>query len=374
MHGNRSGGGGDPATGARMRIGLLAPPWASIPPAGYGGTEFVVDQLARGLTGAGHDVVLFATGDSTCPVTRRWLYERAQPDRLGDPSIEARHVLRAFEDLADCDIVHDHTTLGPLLSQSRLPGVPVVATNHARFSPEISALYAAAGSRVAVVAISRSQRAEAPEVPVAAVIHHGLDPARYPFGERNGGYALFLGRMSPDKGPDRAARVARRAGLPLLIAAKMWGPSERRYFDEQVAPLLGDGVRYVGEVGGRDKLALLAGASVLINPLRWNEPFGLVAIEALACGTPVVTHPRGAMPEIVEHGATGFLCQDEDAMVAALGRLGEIDRRRCRAAVERHFTTARMTRDHLLLYRRLLEEPPTPPSPTRQRSPSASVA
>ncbi|HLF40544.1 MAG TPA: glycosyltransferase family 4 protein, partial [Acidimicrobiia bacterium] len=313
-----------------MRIGLVAPPWVPVPPTGYGGTEAVVDLLARGLRAAGEEVVLFTLGCSTCPVPRRWVYEEPQVP-MGIAAAEARHVVRAYRVLTDCDVIHDHTLLGPSFAPR---ATPVVTTNHGPFDPGAREIYGAVARRVPIIAISYSQRATAPELPIAAVIHHGIDPEAFPVGTGSGGYLLFLGRMAPEKGAHRAIEVARRAGLPLVLAAKMREPAERRYFAECVEPHLGADVDFVGEVPQEDKAALLGGARALLNPITWAEPFGLVMLEALACGTPVLSFPNGAAPEIVEHGRTGFLCRDEADMVAAVERLDQLRRSDCRAAVE----------------------------------------
>lgn len=334
-----------------MRIMLIAPPWLPVPPRSYGGTERVVDLLARGFAAAGHDVLLCTTGDSTCPVERRFVYEEAQ-GILAGAAVELRHLLHAYEVAGDFDIVHDHTLLGPLF-MSTGTDVPVVTTNHGPFDPELRAVYGEIGRRVPIIAISRSQAAAAADIPIAGVIHHGIDTAEFPFRETPDDYWVFLGRMNQTKGPDRAAEVAREAGVRLVIAAKMREPEERRYFEERVRPLLGDRVVYVGEVGGREKLDLLAGARGLLNPIRWPEPFGLVMVEALACGTPVLAFPSGAAREIVTHGVNGFLCADEADMVRRMGEVDRIDRRACRESVESSFSIDRMVNDHLALYERL---------------------
>jgi glycosyltransferase involved in cell wall biosynthesis len=341
-----------------LRIGLIAPPWVPVPPTVYGGTELVVDVLARGLREAGCDVVLFTTGDATCPVRRQWLY----PEALGTEAFargDREHAERAYDVLADAgvDVIHDHTLAGPLLFDRHPRGVPVVTTVHGELVPSLRALYgAAAAGGVSVVTISHAQRRTGPDVCVAATIHHGIEVERFPVGDGGGGYVLFLGRMSPDKGAHRAIEVAREAGRPIVLAAKMWEPDERRYFAEQVEPLLGTDAAYVGEVGGREKLELLGGAEALVNPIRWHEPFGLVMIEALACGTPVLSFVEGAAPEIVEHGRTGFLCADEQDMAVALGCVADLDRFACRAAVEQRFSAACMVAKHLDLYGRLVDE------------------
>lgn len=337
-----------------IRVGLIAPPWVAVPPPDYGGTELVIDQLARGLTRAGCEVLLFATGDSTCPVPRRWLYPTAL-GTVADPEAEIAHVERAYRDLADIDVIHDHTLSGPLRADIRRDGPPVVTTLHGELIAELRPKYVQAARHVSIVAISHAQRRSAPEVPVAAVVHHGIDLEESALGPGDGGYVLFLGRMSPTKGAHRAIRVARAAGRPILLAAKMWEPAERRYFAEQVEPLLGADATYLGEVSGKEKVELLAGAEALINPIRWPEPFGLVMIEALACGTPVLSFAEGAAPEIIEHGRTGFLCLDEDDMAARLTRVAALDRSACRASAEARFSTERMVAEHVALYRRLLD-------------------
>jgi glycosyltransferase involved in cell wall biosynthesis len=337
-----------------MKVALVAPPWLPVPPVAYGGTELVVDTLARGLVAAGHEVALFTTGDSTCPVERHWVYGRARADAMQSVTVELRHLVHAYTRLDDADIVHDHTVAGPLLSAG-FDAPPVVTTNHGPFTDDAKALYLALGGSVPIVAISRHQASTAGPVAVARVIHHGLSVERYPFGTGAGGYVLFLGRVSPDKGVRQAIEVARRAGRPLVIAAKLREPVEHEYFRTEIAPLLDDDVRFVGEVGGERKLGLLAGARALVNPIRWDEPFGLCMAEALACGTPVVASPRGAAPEIVDDGVTGFLCGDEDAMAAALrDGVSRLDRAACRAAVIERFSEERMARDHVDLYEDVL--------------------
>ncbi len=336
-----------------MHIGLLAPPWAPVPPSAYGGTEAVVDRLARGMQAAGHRVTLFTTGDATCEVDRRWVYERSEGMRIGAAVVELRHLVHGYEALRHCDIVHDHTVVGPVYAE-RFGELPVVTTNHGPFDAELLDVYRSVAHRVPIVAISQAQAATARGLPLAGVIHHGIDVDRFEVGRGDGGYLLFLGRMTPDKGAEQAARVARRAGMPLVIAAKMREAPERHYFEERVRPLLGPDVEFVGEVGGQAKADLLAGAVGLLNPIQWPEPFGLVMIEALAAGTPVVVTPRGAAPEIVDHGTTGFLAETEDELVDAVGRLGTLDRAGCRAAVEARFSTTKMVDEHLALFDRVL--------------------
>jgi glycosyltransferase involved in cell wall biosynthesis len=321
----------------------------------YGGTELVVDHLARGLVAAGHEVRLFTTGDATCPVERRWVLPVAV-GTTGSMIDELAHVEAAYRELGGCDVIHDHTLFGPLWAIANGIRPPVVTTAHGEFTPELIDLYTTIGRQLAVVAISHHQRSTAPSVPVARVIHHGIDVDRVPFGRGDGGYVAFLGRMHPAKGVHRAIEVARAAGKHLVIAAKMWEPAERRYFVECVEPLLGPDAVYIGEVGAAEKAHLLAGAESLVNPIRWAEPFGLVMIEALAAGTPVVSFAEGAAPEIVDHGVTGFLCADEAEMAARLLDARGLDRSTCRRVAEERFSTRRMVDDHVALYRRLVGE------------------
>jgi glycosyltransferase involved in cell wall biosynthesis len=298
---------------------------------------------------------LFTTGDSTCPVERRFLLPEAEGNRIGANVPELRHVMAAYDDdlVRAADIVHDHTVFGPVYGQ-QFDDVRLVTTIHGPFVEELVDIYGRIAKRVPVIAVSHAQRKPAPQVPIARVIHHGVDVNEFPVGTGSGGYALFLGRMAADKGAHTAITVARKAQVPLLMAGKMREPAEFEYFETQVEPLLGDDARYLGEVPHDHKVQLLADARAVLFPIRWNEPFGLVMIEALACGTPVLAFPEGAAPEVIEDGRTGFLCHDEAAMAEALGRIDTIDRKACRAAVEGYFSTERMVREHLDLFESII--------------------
>jgi glycosyltransferase involved in cell wall biosynthesis len=337
-----------------MRVALIAPPWLPVPPPAYGGTEAVVDRLARGLLAAGHEVCLFTTGDSTCPVPRAWSLPSSAVAKMGDSVTELRHLVHAYEAVGDFDIVHDHTVLGPTYA-STLGDLPVVTTNHGPFNEDLKVIYASIAARVPIIAISHDQARTAGAIPIAAVIHHGVEPERFPVGQGDGGYVCFLGRMNQTKGVREAGLAARETGVPLLIAAKNREPLEQQYFETQVRPLLGAGVEYLGELSGQDKLDLLGGARALLNPIQWHEPFGLVMIEALACGTPVLAFPNGAVPEIVDHGKTGYLCAGHAELVEAIDQIDALDRAACRAAVEERFSNTRVVRDHLELYAAVLQ-------------------
>ncbi|HET8618822.1 MAG TPA: glycosyltransferase family 4 protein [Acidimicrobiales bacterium] len=341
-----------------MRIGVVAPPWVAVPPARYGGTEAVIDELARGFERAGHDVMLWTTGDSTCQVPRGHVLAEAQGERMGVAAVELDHVIAGYEALTawGADIVHDHTLTGPLCAEGYHP--PVVTTSHGPFEGELAALYRRIAPRVPVIAISHDQAHRARTIPIAAVVHHGLDTDAYPAGDGGGDdggpYFLFLGRIIPDKGADHAARAVRQMGGRLLIAGKMQEAHEHRFFAEQLEPLLGDDVVYLGEVPHDEKLRLLAGATALVNPLRWPEPFGMVMIEALACGTPVVAYRYATAPEIIDDGVTGYLCDGLDDLAAKLAEAPRLDRTACRAAVADRFSTDRMVADHITLFERVL--------------------
>jgi glycosyltransferase involved in cell wall biosynthesis len=354
-----------------MRIGLIAPPWVPVPPPAYGGTEAVMDRLARGLVRAGHDVLLAAAADSTCPVPRvagtAPAGERA-PVFL-DTVAELRHVVTSYAAMDAVDVVHDHTVAGPVY-RHRPRSTPVAATNHGPFDADSTPVYRAMRD-TAVVAISHHQASTATGVAIAAVIHHGIDVDAVPVGRGDGGYASFLGRMCPDKGPRQAALIARAAGVPLRMAAKIREPAERDYFDAAVRPLLCSDVEYVGELGLHDKLELLGASFALLNPLQWPEPFGLVMIESLATGTPVVATPAGAAPEIIDDGLTGFLRGGGRLpLAAALLAAADLDRTACRAAALERFDTERMVRRHVRLYTDLLTGR-APTLPTVRRKPSA---
>jgi len=350
-----------------VRIGIIAPPWIPVPPPAYGGTEAVLDTLARGLQDAGHDVLLFATGDSTCAVPTASVFPEALGLGVSGSASELRHVIAAYEAMAEfgADVVHDHSLVGPFYAQT-LSAIAVVTTAHGPFTTDLGDLYRALGDRVPVIAISRDHARTPGDVPITATIHHGVRVADYPMGAGDGGYAVFLGRMHPDKGVDTACRVAHAAGVPLRIAAKMREPEEKAWFTKMVRPLLGDGIDYVGELGPADKLALLADAVCLLNPICWSEPFGMVMIEALACGTPVVVTPRGAAPEIVEDGVTGFVRSTIAGLAVGVQGASGLDRRTCRAAAVERFSAERLVADHVDCYEMAISRAWTPTTARRR--------
>jgi len=337
-----------------MRIAQVAPLFERVPPHRYGGTERVVSYLTDELVSRGHAVTLFASGDSLTKA--RLVPGCARSLRLWDPSLDAvalhlGMLLRVYERARDFDVIHCHTDyLG--LPFARASAVPTVLSLHGRLDTrEVHPLYRPF-PEVSFVSISAAQRTSLDGVRWAGTVHHGLPPDLYPFREKRGRYLVFLGRMSPEKCPDAAIRVAIRAGVPLRIAAKVDGP-DRSYFEGVVRPLLDHPlVEFLGEVDDRDKAELLGDALALLFPIDWPEPFGMVLIEALACGTPVIARPRGSVPEIITDGRTGFVCETEDEMVAAVARVARLSRATCRADFEQRFTAGAMAAAYVHVYER----------------------
>lgn len=338
-----------------MRILQVAPPWFAVPPARYGGIELVVASLADGLVAAGHDVTLLASGGSTTTATLRSVYADPPSTDLGDAATELVHVM-ATDDLGDFDVVHDHTLLGTARLAAR--GTRgVVHTLHGPWSERARRLHRRLGEAVALVAISHDQARRADDVPIAAVVHNGIDVDHYPVGLDRTDEIAFLGRANPEKGPELAIEVARRTGRPLAMAIKVNEPDERAYWDDVLVPRLrGVDARVVLDATHAEKTALLARAHALVVPLQWDEPFGLVMAEAGACGTPVVAFARGAAPEIVCHGETGLLVAPDrgvDGLCAAVEAAGCIEPAACRHRVATHFSDQAMVEGYLDLYERV---------------------
>jgi glycosyltransferase involved in cell wall biosynthesis len=337
-----------------MRIGLVVAPWIPVPPVGYGGIERVVDCLARGFLAAGHDVLLAAASDSTCPAPLVHGMRPSERAELGFTLSELSHVIRAYEGLSSVDVIHDHTLAGPLVGR-RQSGVPVVTTIHGPLTPASADLYRAMAANTAIIGISRDQTSHVPDVPVTRVIHHGMDVSAVPAGSGKGGYVCFVGRICADKGVLEAIHIARRAGIPLRIAAKMREPDEIEYFRSVIEPLLGSNEEFLGELGDADKYRLMGEAMAFLNPIQWSEPFGLVMIESLSTGTPVVGTSIGSAPEIVDHGKTGYLGPVEE-LHRFIPLAAGLDRSHCRDRALQLFSTERMVGNHLDLYAKLLEK------------------
>ncbi|WP_022893776.1 glycosyltransferase [Agromyces subbeticus] len=339
-----------------MRIGIIAPPWIPVPPPAYGGIESFIDTLAQAIVRAGHQAVLAASGDSTSPVERLPGFPPSGSDTMGLTTHELRHLIRAYAQLDDVDVIVDNTLAGPILARTAATA-PVVTIAHGPFIPLVQELYGAASPDMTFVAISHHHASTAGTVRIARVIHHGICVADVPIGP-GGNDACFVGRMNPTKGVVEAILVAERAGIPLRIAAKMREPAERAYFNEAVRPILGRNAEYIGELSTADACALMGASCALVNPIQWDEPFGLVMIESLAAGTPVVATPRGSVPELVDDGVTGFVRAGIDELAAALGDVTALDRADCRARAEADFTDARMARDYLDLFADVISADP----------------
>jgi len=330
---------------------MLAPISWRTPPRTYGPWELVTSLLTEALIARGVHVTLFATADS---ITAGTLEAVVPAPYSEDPSIEpkvweALHIAHCFEQAERFDLIHNQYDFMPL-AFSRLVDTPVVTTIHGFSSPRILPAYRAYQDRVHYVAISEADRA--PGLRYAATIHHGIRLADFPFVADGGDSLLFFGRIHPDKGPAAAIEVARRTGRALTMAGIV---QDEGYHAREVAPHLdGTRVRYLGPVGGELRTRTLGHAAALLHLIDFEEPFGLSVVEALACGTPVIATRRGSMPELIEHGVTGFLVDTPDEAVAAVGRLREIDRAACRASVAQRFTVDRMADAYLALYRRIL--------------------
>lgn len=338
-----------------MKIAQIAPLYESVPPKYYGGTERVVSFLTEELVKQGHDVTLFASGDSQTaarlvPGSRRSLrLDKGCVDQL------AHHVLmleKFYQRADEFDVAHFHTDylhypLTRRLLHSHL------TTLHGRLDiPDLQPLYREFND-MPVVSISDSQREPLPMANWLGTVYHGLPRDLFRFHAEPGSYFAFLGRISPEKRVDRAIEIARKVGMPLKIAAKI-DQIDLRYFKTKIEPLLpGPFVEYIGEVGDREKEAFLGNAFALLFPIDWPEPFGLVMIEAMACGTPVIAYRRGSVPEVIEDGTTGFLVSDLKEAVAAAKKISGLSRRRCRDVFEERFTADRMAADYLQIYERL---------------------
>ncbi len=342
-----------------MRIAQIPPLHEAVPPKLYGGTERVVSYLTEALVELGHDVTLFGTGDAVTSARLHSVWPRAL--RL-DPAIRdpiAPHMLLMEEvrRLAeDFDVLHFHMDYWPfsLFSRQR---VPFVTTLHGRLDlPELQPVFSTFPN-VPVVSISNSQRRPLPQANFVATVQHGLpETLLTPLPEVKPSYLAFLGRIAPEKGPDRAIRIARRCGVPIKLAAKV-DRVDQQYFDEVIRPMLNEpGVEMIGEISEPEKPAFLSGALGLLMPIDWPEPFGLVMIEAMACGAPVIAFNRGSVPEVIEDGLTGFVVEDEVGAIGAVGRLPSLSRQKVRARFEQRFTARRMAEDYLSMYRSLAAE------------------
>lgn len=346
-----------------MRIAQIAPLYESVPPKLYGGTERVVHFLTEELVKRGHEVTLFASADSRTKADLIACSSRSLRMHSGYELAEIPHVLmmeKLRKRAKNFDLLHFHTDVFhfPIL---RTLSVPSVTTIHGRIDrPQYAQLYQEY-KEFPLISISESQRAPLPWANWGATIHHGLPKYLYNFSSKPGSYAAFLGRLSRDKGPDRAIEITRRAGVPLKMAAKA-DALDKEYYETEIKPLLARSphVEFIGEITDAEKNEFLGNASVLLTPIDWPEPFGLVMIEAMACGTPVIAFCHGSVPELIRNGVTGFIVSSVDEAVERIADIPKIDRFRCRRSFEEFFSLELFTNKHLALYEKLIIQSHTP--------------
>jgi glycosyltransferase involved in cell wall biosynthesis len=337
---------------------VLSPAWYAVPPTGYGGIELVVSLLADGLVDAGHEVTLFASGDSLTKAELSYVFEQAPSEQIGRSLPDLRHALSCYTRADEFDVINDHSgmiaaALGGLVE------TPVLHTVHGpldtREAQDAYRSIALVSPSVGLISISENQRRPMPDLPWVATIPNAIDLSLYPAKPHRGDYLLFLGRFSPDKGAHRAIAVATELGLPLKMAGKNRELKERQYFAEFVEPHVGHGgIEYLGEVSHGEKVELLQDARATLFPIEWEEPFGLVMVESMACGTPVIATRHGAVPEVIEHGRSGIIVEHYREMAEALDQADELDPMECRAFVEERFAPERMVGDYERVYRRAL--------------------
>lgn len=336
------------------RIAMIAPPWFELPPTAYGGIEAMASDLIEQLTLRGLDITLVGVGRNGTPADFVPTYDRPNEDRLGQVLPEVTHAAELTDiiEKIDPDVVHDHSLAGPLMARGRT--MPTVLTAHGPVNGEMGRYYRGLGDSVQLVAVSDAQRRLSPDLNWVGTVHNAVRVERFPFREDKDDYALFLGRACSEKGIPQAIAAARRAGIHLKIAAKCREPEEKAYFDREIAPLLGEGVEWLGEADRARKVELLQGARCLVFPVCWEEPFGIVMVEAMACGTPVVGFRRGSVPEVVTHGRTGYVCDDVESLAQAIDRVGELSPHDCRREAELRFDVDMMADRYARIYQSVL--------------------
>ncbi|MBE0448001.1 MAG: glycosyltransferase family 4 protein [Actinobacteria bacterium] len=339
----------------KLKIAIISPPWFPVPPPGYGGIEMIVSLLTEGLCRRQHSVTLFASGDSITQARLISAFGEAPHKRLKENIfLENLHALTAYERVREFDIVHDHNgyssrLLGALTS--RLFNKPVISTLHGPADKQSVSFFSSVASDLLFIAISKAQRNSYAGLDFLATIPNAIKIDDYPFSESSDGYLLFVGRMNEEKGAHIAVSIARRLGRKLIMVGKSSEEHEKDYFDDKIRPYLGGKIEYYGEVDQAVKLELYRKAECVLFPIQWPEPFGLVMIESMACGTPVIAIRNGSVPEVIEHGRTGYIVEDEEGMIEAVEKIGSIDRSACRRLVAQEYNEEEFISRHERAYR-----------------------
>ncbi|HEX3732432.1 MAG TPA: glycosyltransferase family 4 protein [Mycobacteriales bacterium] len=338
-----------------LKIAVIAPPWYEIPPPGYGGVEVVCGTLVDGLVRRGHNVTLIGVGKNGTTGHFYATNDTPQFAEMSKTTPEVTHIARAneFIESQNFDIVHDHTNAGPLSAGLRTP--PTIVTVH-RPIAEAAPYYKALGDTIRLVAVSDNQRVPRPDLNWAGTVHNGVPLQQFTFNPEKGGYALWLARFNPEKGPDIAIEMCRKASVPLVLVGKVNEEDEHEYLENTIKPMLGPDVKLVLNADRRSVVELVRNAGCLIHSVRWAEPFGMVMIEAMSCGTPVLGLRRGAVPEVVLDGITGWVRDDPEELAELLPRVGELDRADCREHVRQRFSAGAMAAGYEEVYQSVIAE------------------
>jgi glycosyltransferase involved in cell wall biosynthesis len=335
-----------------MRIAQIAPPWIAVPPPAYGGIEWVVALLADGLVDMGHDVTLYATGDSRTKAKLEYVFEEGPgPKFINSIYHDTLHTLHSLRDATSFDVLHVHSPFSALAA-SIGTGVPVVHTLHGSFNDMMTRLYSYVADRAWFTPISEAQKRLGPDLQYTDVVYNGIDTNLYPYREDKEDFVLFVGRASVDKGAHRAVQAAALAGIKIVLAVKIADPEEEEHWQRDVLPILPEGTQILGEISVQEKADLMSRAKGVLFPIDWDEPFGLVMTESMACGTPVIARPRGSVPEVIVDGETGFIVDTVEEMAEAIGKLGTIDPKACRRLVEEKFSARPMVEGYVRAFER----------------------